>query len=74
LKGLSWVRVRWFFRKEDTSAARGKVICVTGNNPLDDSEIAKKEVFASLAEDDNFLSTIDGVRNFVRKFATIIFS
>ncbi len=53
--------MRWFFRKEDTSAAKNKVTPVAGNNPLSDVEIAEKEVFASAAEDDNFLSTVDGV-------------
>jgi hypothetical protein len=28
---------------------------------LSEAEIAEKEVFASAAEDDNFLSTVDGV-------------
>lgn len=60
--GLCWIRVRWFYRKEDTSAIKGKVAPVVGNSPLNDTEIAEKEVFASLAEDDNLLSTVDGVR------------
>jgi len=62
LVGLCWIRVRWFYRKEDTSAAKGKVAPVGGTNALSDAEIAEKEVFASAAEDDNFLSTVDGVR------------
>jgi hypothetical protein len=53
--------VRWFYRKEDTSAAKSKVVPVVGANPLNDAEIAEKEVFASCAEDDNLLSTVDGV-------------
>jgi hypothetical protein len=53
--------VRWFYRKEDTSAAKSKVTPVSGSNALNDVEIAEKEVFAAAAEDDNFLSTVDGV-------------
>jgi hypothetical protein len=63
--GLCWIRVRWFYRKEDTSAIKSKVAPVVGNSPLNDTEIAEKEVFASLAEDDNLLSTVDGVRPYV---------
>ncbi len=53
--------MRWFYRKEDTSAALKKVASVAGLNALSDAEIAEKEVFASSAEDDNLLSTVDGV-------------
>ncbi len=61
--GLCWARVRWFYRKEDTAAAKSKVAPVSGVDPLNDAEIAEKEVFASCAEDDNLLSTVDGVRH-----------
>ncbi len=68
--GLCWTRVRWFYRKEDTSASKSKVVPVVGIDALSDAEIADREVFASLAEDDNLLSTVDGVRLCIWKIAS----
>ena len=62
--------MRWFYRKEDTSASKSKVVPVVGIDALSDAEIADREVFASLAEDDNLLSTVDGVRPCIWKIAS----